>query len=128
MLAAATPEDLRAITDTVQIYFRGMYEGDADALRCAFHPKLQSYGYRDGALQEGNGEDFVRLVQSLEVPAEIGERFDMGIISIDVTGSIAHVKVQDLHLGEIYTDYLALVKVDDSWLIVNKMYHRHGKE
>ncbi|MFQ5660629.1 MAG: nuclear transport factor 2 family protein [Gammaproteobacteria bacterium] len=125
MLAVAAPEDLSAITDTVHCYLRGMYEGDTDALRRAFHPKLQSFGYRDDTLQEGSGEDFVQLVESLEVPARIGEKFDMGIVNIDVTGSVAHVKVQDLHLGEVYTDYLALVKTGGRWLIVNKMYHKH---
>lgn len=52
----------------------------------------------------------------------------MGIVSIDVTGSVAHVKVQDVHLGDVYTDYLSLVKVDGGRLIVSKMFHRHDKE
>lgn len=128
MLAVATPEDLRVIIDTVHLYLRGMYDGDVDALRRAFHPKLRSYGYRDSVLQEGSGEDFVRLVQGLDVPAETGEKFDMGIVSIDETGFVAHVKVQDVYLGDVYTDYLALVNVDGYWLIVNKMFHRHDKE
>lgn len=128
MLAVATPEDLIAITETVHRYLRGMYEADTNALRDSFHPNLQSFGYRDGTLQEGSGEDFVQLVKSLEVPARIGEEFDMGIVNIDVTGSVAHVKVQDLHLGDIYTDYLALVKKAGHWLIVNKMFHKHDKD
>lgn len=125
MLPVLDREELNAIIDTVYLYLRGMHESDLDALRRAFHPNLQSYGYRESKLSISTGQNFIDLVDSLDTPADIGERFDMGIEQIDVTGSVAHVRVRDLHLGMVYTDYLALVKIEGRWLIVNKMYHKH---
>jgi hypothetical protein len=41
-------------------------------------------------------------------------------------GQLVHlpqVKVFDLYLGKYFTDYLSLIKVNDNWIIMNKMFH-----
>jgi hypothetical protein len=46
--------------------------------------------------------------------------------SVDVNGNAAAVKLDLHHDGElVYTDYLSLLKFDDGWKIVAKVYHRH---
>ena len=47
----------------------------------------------------------------------------MKIVSVDITENVVQVKVFDLYLGKHFTDYLALIKINDYWLIVNKMFH-----
>ena len=42
---------------------------------------------------------------------------------MDVTGKVAAVKVADLYIQRYFTDYLSLVKVEDNWLIVDKIFH-----
>jgi hypothetical protein len=54
-----------------------------------------------------------------------GEVFDMVIVSTDVTGPTAQVKVSELYAGLRYTGYLSLMMVDEDWKIVNKLYHSH---
>jgi len=51
----------------------------------------------------------------------------MRIVSIDVTGSVAAVKVADLYIGRRFTDYLSLVKMEDNWVIVDKIFHYDQK-
>lgn len=45
---------------------------------------------------------------------------------VHITGDVASVKVIDEFAGARYSDYLSLLKVDGRWLIVNKVWHRHG--
>ena len=63
------------------------------------------------------------MVESRPVPADSGEPYHMRIISTDVTGAIATIKVEDLYQGLRFTDYLTLLKTDDNWVIVNKVFH-----
>jgi len=115
--------DLELITQTVQLYFDGMYRGDIGLLRKAFHPKAHLFGYLRGAFVHISVEEWFGMVESRPVPAESGEAYDMRIVSTDVTGAVATVKVADLYQGLRFTDYLTLLKTDDNWAIVNKAFH-----
>jgi protease I len=51
----------------------------------------------------------------------------MEVVSVDVTGEVAAVKVADLYRGMRYIDYLTLLKIDGCWQIVNKTFHQELK-
>ena len=47
---------------------------------------------------------------------------------ISYDGNAASVKLELHHKGEhVYTDYLSLLKFDDGWKIVAKVYHQHNQ-
>ncbi len=115
--------DLELITQTVQLYFDGMYNGDLQRLRKAFHPKAYLFGYLRKNFVHISVEEWLGLVESRPVPAESGEEYDMRIVSTDITGAVATVKVADLYQGLRFTDYLTLLKANENWLIVNKAFH-----
>jgi hypothetical protein len=114
--------DLQRIADTVQHYFDGMYHRDIGVLRKAFHPKAFLFGHLHEKFTH-IADDWFGMVASRPVPAESGEPYDMKIVSTDVTGQVATVKVADLYRGLRFTDYLTLAKVDGNWVIVNKAFH-----
>ena len=47
----------------------------------------------------------------------------MEIVAMDVTGTAATVKVQDVYHGLRFPDSLTLGQVKDHWLIVNKTWY-----
>lgn len=53
--------------------------------------------------------------------------WDHKFASIDISGKAAAVKVE-LHKDgtHIFTDYLSLLKFDNGWRIVAKVYHKHN--
>lgn len=118
-------QDMELIVSTVNDYFLGMYDGDTDRLRGAFADEAQVIGYFQGAKSFLTVNQFIKFAEGSPVPKETGEGYDMKIVSIDMTGNIAVVKVEDLYQGLQFTDYLSLMKIDDNWLIVNKTY-RHA--
>ena len=115
--------DIDLIQKTIQLYFDGLYYSDVDKINKAFHPSSQVMGFFDGNLSMLSLEQFAEFVKSTPAPSDNGEKYDMKIVSIDITGNEAVVKVEDLYLGLRFTDYLSLLRIDDNWLIVNKVYY-----
>jgi len=116
---------LNSIAKTIQTYFDGMHFGDTSRLRSAFHPDAFLFGYYHGEFSRMSFEDWMTEVEGMDKPSETGEVFDMVIVSIDVTGPTAQVKVAELYAGVRYTAYLSLMIVEENWKIVNKLYHCH---
>ena len=119
--------DFNLIARAVQLYFEGMYHSDVEKLKKAFHPKAVLHGYIEGELIHLPLDGWLERVKGVTAPAESGEAYDMRIVSIDVTGMVAAVKVADLYIGRRFTDYLSLVKVEDNWVIVDKIFHYDQK-
>ena len=46
----------------------------------------------------------------------------MRLVSLDLNENAAIIKVKDLYLGLWFTDYLSLLKIDNEWLIVHKVF------
>lgn len=45
---------------------------------------------------------------------------------VDVSGKAAHVEIELYHNDKhVYTDYLSLLKFDDEWKVVAKVYQEH---
>ena len=115
--------DLDKITQTVQYYFDGLYHSDIESLKKAFDPDAFLHGYFEGQLAHVPFKAWLKQVEGRPAPSKNGEAYDMKIVSVDITDNIAQVKVFDFYLGKFFTDYLSMMKVNDSWLIMNKMFH-----
>ena len=117
------------IRDTVQIYFDGLYRGNVEMLRLAFHPTAMITGYgSDGNLNIMSLTDFLSFVDRIPSPESEGIEFDMEILSMDTTTTVAAVKVRDLYLNRNFTDYLHLIETKERWQIIGKMFHSEPLE
>jgi len=115
-----TDSETAAIEALVQDYFLGMYEGDVERLRRIFHPQCWLFGESRGASRAFPVSGFLDQFANQPAPKAEGERFDMRLVSVDRTGSVAVVKDEVLYQGRQYTDYLMLQKTDAGWSIVSK--------
>jgi ketosteroid isomerase-like protein len=113
-------------------YVNGAFNGlDADAMRKTFHEDFAIYStkgttldkYPIGAWADGTAK---RKAKEDFDPAK--NKWEHKFASVDVTGNAAAVKVELSRNGkQVYTDYLSLLKFEDGWRIVAKVYHQHGK-
>jgi hypothetical protein len=117
----ADPE-AAAIEALVQDYFLGMYEGDAERLRRIFHPQCWLFGENRNGSHEFPLSGFLDQIASEPVPKAEGEPFDMRLVSLDRTGSVAVAKVEVRYQGRRLTDYLTLQKTAADWSIVGKLF------
>jgi len=114
-------KDFERIVALVNEYFDGLYEADVEKLKRIFHEDayLKAPGLRRSRNQ------WLELVASRPIPKEVGEAYDFKILSVDVLGKQAMVKVECPLLGNFYVDFLGFLKESGRWLIVNKMYTDH---
>jgi len=112
-----------AITQALQHYIKGARNGKGDEMKPAFHKDATIYGYAGPDLFAGP----INLLfdwsdengPSKELAARIG--------NIEVTGTIATVRLElDNLAGNRYTDMFTLLKVDNEWKIINKVFHLHA--
>jgi hypothetical protein len=99
-----------------------------EKIKKAFHPNSQIIGYFQGTLLFHSREQFIEFVKATPAPSKSGEKYDMRIVSIDMTGNEAVAKVEDLYLGFRFTDYLSLLNIEGTWVIINKTFYHEPKE
>ena len=117
-------EDKQKIESGVQLYFDSMYESSPEKVRKAFHADAKITGYLQGRLSEMSVEDFASLVESQQPsPKAKGDEILLEIVSCDIAGSTASVRVRDGYIGLTFLDTLSFLKVDDEWVIYNKLFH-----
>ncbi|MCK8520506.1 nuclear transport factor 2 family protein [Aquimarina sp. D1M17] len=115
-------QKITEIETVIANYFEGIFYGDISKLSSCFHKDTILYGDIEGANYVKNLDEYLDGVKNRKSPSELGEALQMKVIGIDVMGKIAMVKLHVPMLGYNYYDYLSIVKVNQQWKIVNKLF------
>ena len=116
--------DKEQIESVIQLYVDSMDESNPDKVKQAFHRNAKVVGYLHGDFMEMSVEDFAGFVASQQPsPKEKGENVVFEILSCDIEGATAAVKVRDKYLGITFLDTLSLIKVESGWKLYNKLFH-----
>jgi hypothetical protein len=120
----AQTDDTTLIQDTIRTYLDSMYKGSTDKVRECFHAHGTLSGYMPGSdeVSEMNQADFIAVVDEHDAGEKSGPRNEE-LLSIDITGRVAGVKVRVRYLDIDFTDYLLLIKDGGRWQILNKVWH-----
>ena len=112
------------IENVIQLYVDSMNESNPDKVKQAFHSNAKVVGYLHGDFMEMSVDDFAGFVASQQPsPKEKGENVVFEILSCDIEGATAAVKVRDKYLGITFLDTLSLIKVESGWKLYNKLFH-----
>lgn len=118
-----------AVREVVIDYLEGMVWGDEARLRRAFHPDAIQVGHFADTYEFFPLQEFIDWLRT-EATAPPGSPYTAELVSIEVTGTVAVVKVTDSCFGTDFTDYLVMVKdrpgPEGRWQIVTKAYHVHA--
>ena len=69
-------------------------------------------------------DEFAEFVQSQQPsPSEAGADEMLEVLSCDVAGQTAGVRLRESYLGMVFTDTFAMLNIDGQWLIYNKLFH-----
>jgi len=115
-------EDLSAVTQALEnYYFKGIYEGNLNALGKILNPGTLLFGDVKGKPYAKTLDQYLDGVKNRQSPKDSGKPFKGTILSINVINSIAvanvHVKMYDFE----YDEFLSFHKIESQWMIVNKM-------
>lgn len=110
--------DWDALLSIAERYFLGLHQADTQMLQEIFHPEahLQAPGVRRTL------EQWLTLVATREVPATTTKTLNYQILALDINGNQAWLKLDCPLFEHRYIDFLGLLKENQRWLIVNKMY------
>ena len=115
--------DREKIESVVQIYIDSMNESNPNKVREAFHVNGMIVGYLRDNFMEMSVDDFARTVESQNPsPKEHGKEVAFEILSLEIEGRTAIVKVRDRYLGKTFVDSLNFIKEADDWEIYNKLF------
>ena len=111
-------DDFANVTTIVQQYFDGLHNGDVAKLSAIFHLDawLKTPGNRRSVKQ------WLTDVANRPTPQEQGRAYEFKILSLDIVQDQAMVKIHCPLFTFNYIDFLGLLKENEQWLIVNKMY------
>lgn len=114
--------DLLALRSLAQTYFDAAYAMDADKFASIFHPagSVTRIG-DDGKVGATPIATWLAAVRDMTAPKEQGiERQDQ-IISIDVDGELALVKLKLQVPPRHFTDLLSCLRTNGTWKIAQKV-------
>jgi hypothetical protein len=116
--------DMKKIENVVQLYIDSMDESNSDKVKQAFHSNAKVVGYLHDGFMEMSTDDFANFVGAQQPsPKEKGENVVFEILSCEVQGATASVKVRDKYLGITFFDTLSFISIDNEWKIYNKLFH-----
>ena len=114
-----------AVRAALEHYFRGHATGQGEHFRKVFHADSKLYAIRDGKFWNITSEQYISRASGT-APADEAKR-KRTIESVDITGNAAIAKVVLDYPQVKFTDYMSLLKVDGTWMIVNKTFHAEPK-
>ena len=85
------------------------------------HPQCMQAGHFNGTYEFFDRETSIRSLEGEEMLPP-GTPYNYEILSVDVTGDVALVKVVDGCFGTTFTDCLTLIKNEIRWQIVMKAF------
>src|SRR3978361_1563305 len=113
-----TTQDSTAIAKALEDYY---FEGDIKTLGNILNPGTLLFGDVKGQPYVKTLDQYLDGVAHRQSPKDSGKPFKGTIISIDVVNSIAVAKVQVKMYEFNYDEFLSFHKINNRWLIVNKM-------
>jgi hypothetical protein len=113
-------------------YFNGAFNDlDTESMRKGFHPDFAIFSAKANEISRYPIDVWIKGIEQRKQNPDFDKsqaRMDCKIVSLDITAGCAAAKIEISKNGKmVYTDYLSLLKFDDGWKIVAKVYHAHPK-
>jgi hypothetical protein len=120
-IKTVSTQDFEDVVATVAKYVEGLRVGDIATLTHAFHKDAVMYGLTNGELLGGPIQNLYDFVKKNGAAPDIKTRLD--VLAITPTTAVVRVDMENDVIGADYTDFHTLIKLDDTWHIIAKVYH-----
>ena len=116
--------DIDQIKSCIDLYYEGCCESDSSKIKKAFDKNAMISGYLPDGLHEMNLDEFAGFVDAQQPsPKEKGDKPFLEILSCEILGETALVKIKEQYLGMIFIDSFSFLRKDDTWRIYTKLFH-----
>lgn len=114
--------DYDAVVDAASKYAEGMRVGNTSLIAEAFHKDAVMYGFNDNHLVGGSIQNLYDFVENKGEAPDMVERVD--VLAMTPTTAVVRVDMENDAIGRDYIDFLSLVKIDDVWQVIAKVFHQ----
>ena len=116
--------DVNDIHACVERYYQSLCESNPEMVRDVFHQNAVVVGYLPDGLHEMTLEEFAGFVEAQQPSPEAAGAVKMlEILSCDVAGDTASVRLRESYLGMTFLDTFAMLRIEGAWRIYNKLFH-----
>lgn len=115
--------EITAICQLIDSYYESAFTGDLPALRATFDATCIIDGHFANEAWRADLETYMAAMAAAPSAASLGFERDCEIVSIDMTGKVAFVKLRESLGGLRFVDYLILGRGEAGWRITHKGYH-----
>ena len=116
--------DKDQIKSCIDLYYEGCCESDSSKIKQAFDKNAMISGYLPDGLHEMNLDEFAGFVDAQQPsPRERGDSPFLEILSCEILGETALVKIREAYLGMIFIDSFSFLRKEDTWRIYTKLFH-----
>lgn len=116
-------KDQAAISKLIELYFDGLYYSDVERLKQIFHSQARYTTSSSGQLTNLNIQEYFALVANRASPASLKQSRTDEILFIDYTSeTTASIKVKCSIAPKNFIDLLTVIKLNNRWLIISKVF------
>lgn len=118
----ASANDYNEVAGIAAKYITSIRTADIDMLADMFHEKAVAYGTVDGELVGGEGNPAIEFIRKNGKSPEIEYHIDV----LDITPTTASVRIvmEKDAIGSDCNANLLLIKLNDVWTVIAKVFHQ----
>lgn len=117
-------QEASSILVVIQGYFDMLYTADCQAAEQLFYADAHVQSLSQGVVVSIGREAFKQRMTGRPVPADRQEARDGQLLHLDFASpTCAHVKLRSTMLDTLFIDYLTLLKTNNQWRIISKVFH-----
>lgn len=126
LLLQTPAPDRSAVEKPIHAYFRYHQTGDPKGLEEAFHAEALLQWAKDGQRQVLTQAEWRKRAEAQQAAGKGKPRPEVRcqIVSLDITGDAAAAKVILDYPTFRFIDHMHLIRLQDGWKVVDKVYHR----
>jgi hypothetical protein len=122
---ADTLQAFNDVTHLAQQYFELVFTNDLALFDQVFDPAAQLYSLTDGQLVVRTCAQYREILRARTPPRSVGSPREDELIQIDLASPTQALLKLKVRISEmVFIDYLTLLKLEQGWRIVSKIYHR----
>jgi Putative lumazine-binding len=126
---SAMQNEYLQVAAVLSTYLDGLYHSDTQRLRRVFHPRAHYVCATEGTLTYRTMDEYFPIVDRRPSPESRGEARDDKIVSIEFAGPVTASARVNCAIGpKHFTDLLTLIRIDDRWQIISKVFHFDVRE
>lgn len=121
------PQLIQEMSTALERYFDLMYDCDVANFDKVFASTAQLHGFREGQMSCWPAPQYKEVLAARTSPKAQGAPRESQVIMLDFTSATQALAKVRVRIGDMsFVDYLSYHKIDGSWLVTSKAYHREA--